>query len=44
MSEYIKYFDDDGKNMSFKIEDDNTFLKYNEIWNKITKSTKHKIS
>ena len=29
MSGYIKYFDDGGKNMSFKIEDDNVFLKYN---------------
>ena len=27
MSGYIKYFDDCGENMSFKIEDDNTFLK-----------------
>ena len=24
-----------GKNMSFKIEDDDIYLKYNEIWNKI---------
>ena len=23
------------KEMSFKIEDDNIFFKYNEIWNKI---------
>ena len=38
MSGYIKYFDDGGKNMSFKIEDDNTFLKYSEIWNKIKKT------
>ena len=38
MSGYIKHFDDGGKNMSFKIEDDNTFLKYNEIWNKIKKT------
>ena len=35
MSGHIKYFDDGGKNMSFEIEDDNVFLKYNEIWNKI---------
>ena len=35
MSGYMKYFDDGGKNMSFKIEDDNIFLKYNEIWNNI---------
>ena len=35
MSTYIKYFEDGGKNMSFKIEDDDVYLKYNEIWNKI---------
>ena len=33
MSGYIKYFDDGGKNMSFKIEDDNILVKHNEIWN-----------
>ena len=38
MSGYIKYFEDGGKNMSFNIEDNNTFLKYNEIWNKIKKT------
>ena len=32
----MKYFDDSGKNVHFKIEDENVFLKYNEIWNKIT--------
>ena len=32
---YIKYFDDGGKNKSFKIEDDNVSLPYIEIWNKI---------
>ena len=31
MSGYIKYFDNGGKNMYFKIEDDSVFLKYNEI-------------
>ena len=35
MSEYIKYFDDGRKNMTFKIEDDNVLVKYNKIWNKI---------
>ena len=34
MNGYIKYFDDGGKNMSFKTEDDNIFSKCNEIWNK----------
>ena len=35
MSGYIKYFDNGNKNMSFKIEDENVYLKYTEIWNKI---------
>ena len=35
MSGWIKYFENGGKNMSFKIEDDEVYLKYNEIWNKI---------
>ena len=37
MSEYIKYFDSGGKNMSFKNEDDNILVKYNKIWNRIKK-------
>ena len=32
---YIKYFDNGGKNMSSKIEDESVYLKYTEIWNKI---------
>ena len=39
MSGYIKYFDDGGKNMSFKSEDDNVYLGYIEIWNKIKKAS-----
>ena len=35
MSGYIKYFENGGKNMSFKIEDEDVYLKYNENWNKI---------
>ena len=35
MSGWIKYFENGGKNMSFKIEDDEVYLNYNEIWNKI---------
>ena len=35
MSGYIKYFDNGGKNMSFKIEDASVYLKYAEIWNKV---------
>ena len=38
MSEYIKYFDNGGNNMSFKVEDESVYLKYIEIWNKIKKS------
>ena len=41
MSGYIKYFDD-GKNMSFKIEDESVYLKYIEIWNKIKSSLNSK--
>ena len=37
MNGFIKYFDNDGKNMSFMIEDDNALVKYNKIWNKIKK-------
>ena len=35
ISGYIKYFENGGKNMSFKIEDDSVYIKYNQIWNKI---------
>ena len=35
MSAYIKYFDNRGRNMSFKIEYDNVLVKYNEIRNRI---------
>ena len=38
MSEYIKYFDDGGKNMSFIIHGDSAIAQYNEIWNKIKKT------
>ena len=34
---YIKYFENSGKNMSLKIEDDEVYIKYNQIWNKIKK-------
>ena len=37
MSGWIKYFKNGGKNMSFKIEDDEVYSKYTEIWNKIKK-------
>ena len=35
MSGWIKYFENGRKSMSFKIEDDAVYLKYNEIWNRI---------
>ena len=37
MSGWIKYFENVQQNMSFKIQDDKVYLKYNEIWNKIRK-------
>ena len=38
MSGYIKYFDNGGKHISLKTEDENVYLKYTDIWNKIKKS------
>ena len=35
MSGWIKYFENGGKNMSFRIEDDGVYIQYNDIWNKI---------
>ena len=35
MNGYIKYYDNGEKNMSFLIEDEDVYLKYTEIWNKI---------
>ena len=35
MSGLIKYFENGGKNMSFKIDEDWVYLKYNEIWNRV---------
>ena len=37
ISGWIKYFENGGKNMLFKIDEDWIYLKYNEIWNKIKK-------
>ena len=37
MSGHIKYFENGGKDMSFKIEDDEVYVKYNQISNKIKK-------
>ena len=35
MSGYIKYFENGGKSMPFKIEDEDVYIKYDKIWNKI---------
>ena len=35
MSGSIRNFENSGKNMSFKVEDEDVYLKYNEIWNQI---------
>ena len=40
MDGYIKYFDDDGKNMSFVTDDENIYKKYNEIWEVVKKLLK----
>ena len=38
MSGYIKYFENEGKNMSFMIKDDSVLVKYNEIWTNMKKT------
>ena len=38
ISKYIEYFENDGKNMSFLIKDDDILVKHNEILNKIKKT------
>ena len=35
MNGYIKYFDNGGKNMSFLIENNEVWEKYEEVWNVI---------
>ena len=35
MNGYIKYFENEGKNMSFLIKDDEVLDKYNKIWDVI---------
>ena len=37
ISGYIKYFDNGGKNLSFLIEDEDVYLTYTEVWNRIKK-------
>ena len=40
MSGYIKYFDNNGKNMSFVTDDKEVYEKYNEIWNVVKRLLK----
>ena len=35
MSGYIKHFENNGKNMSFMVKDDDVLDKHNELWDKI---------
>ena len=42
-SDYVKYFDYGGKNMFFKIEDNNVLVKQNEHWNRIYKMLDRKL-
>ena len=44
MSGYIKYFDNDGKNMSFAMDDEEIYEKYNEIWEVVRKLLKVKFT
>ena len=40
MSGYIKYFDNNGKNMSFITDDKKVYEKYNKIWNVVKRLLK----
>ena len=44
MDEYIKHFDDGGKNMSFVTDDEKVYRKYNEIWNVVKSHLKLKFT
>ena len=44
MNGYIKYFDDGGKNMSFVMDDEEVYEKYNEIWEVVRKLLKLKFT
>ena len=44
MSGYIKYFDNDGKNMSFVTDDKEVYGKYDEIWNVVKSLLKFKFA
>ena len=40
---YIKCFNNNGKQMSFNIEDDSVLIEYNDIWKKNLKNVRHEI-
>ena len=40
MSGYIKYFDSNGKNMSFVTDDKEVYERYKEIWNVVKRLLK----
>ena len=44
MNGNIKYFDDGGKNMSFVMDDEEVYKKYNEIWEEVRKLLKAKFT
>ena len=44
MTGYIKYFDDDAKNMSFVSEDEEIYVNYNRVWDTVKKLIKFKFS
>ena len=44
MCGYIKYFDNDGKNMSFVTDDKDVYGKYDEIWNVVKSLLKSKFA
>ena len=44
MNGYIKYFDDGGENMSFAMDDEEIYKKYNEIWEVVRKLSKVKLT
>ena len=44
MNGYIKYFDDGSKNMSFVMDDEEVYEKYNEIWEVVRKLLKLKFT
>ena len=44
MSGYIKYFDNDGKNMSFVTDDKKVYRKYDKIWNVVKSLLKLKFA